>query len=900
MFKPIKIMDLELSAPPQAIHGLESYQFLQLLVRLHGTPLGYVKIPVIDGCCSAASIGKAVLHQQSWPIIRRLLLMRFSTGVTDFTDLIKTLPSDSSSIWQPLVTVAVCTRDCPTEDLRLCLDSLNRLDYPNLDIIIIDNAPCSPGTKNLVTESYPQMKYICEPRPGLNWARNRAIIEARGDLIAFTDDDVVVDPGWVKAMVAVFDEEPEAMAVTGAIVPYELGTEAQALFEKYGGFCKGFTRRWYCANGGPVGRIYGGSGRFGAGANMAFRHSLFEKIGYFDPALDVGTVTTGGGDLEIFFRVIKEGYMLVYEPKVLVRHRHRRDYPSLRKQIASWGIGFSAHLWRSFMEYPDERSGLFRLYWWWVYIKIRCVLVSLMYPNRLSDLLFQDLRGLLKGISRYHRAQWTAAKVRRTYGDLLFPVTAERNISPRSVSGHKSGTAVRFLDIACRPQILDDVTDYPTVRIFVHQGDMPIGTIDLPTLGQPIRETRLSETLVDYLGSKLFNPEANLQYDTLLTEAYAALERHLVHDGGGDSKKIENPLRLSDDQSVSIILATYDRPDDLRECLNSVMAQKSTRKKEVIVVDNNPLSGLTPPVVAAFPNAILLNEKRKGSSYARNAGIAASTGDIIVTIDDDEAAPPGWLEKLLTPFLRSDVMLVTGNVLPMELETPAQHLFEIYGAFGRGYEPIDADRRWFESTVRRAVPTWRLGGTGNAAYRSGIFADPLIGLFDEALGAPNGVGEDTYLFYKVLKAGYTVFYEPKAYLFHKHRRSFKALQSQIYNYSKGHVAYHLTTFFNDHDFRALVRLFIELPRYHIKRLIRRFLGRKDYPLSLILCEIAGTLAGPYALFKSRRRVRRLGASKPYTPFPKQPTVVHAATSAFLSKPYISGHTIEVGPSILVP
>jgi GT2 family glycosyltransferase len=353
MFKPIKIMDLELSIPPQPIHDLEGYQFLQLSVRLHGTFLGYVKIPVIDGSCSAASIGKAVLHQQNWPIVRRLLLMRFSTGVTDFTDLIKTPPSDSSNIWQPLITVAVCTRDCPTEDLRLCLDSLNRLDYPKLDIIIIDNAPCSPGTKNLVTENYPQMKYICEPRPGLNWARNRAIIEARGDIIAFTDDDVVVDPGWVKALAAVFDEEPEAMAVTGSVVPYELETESQELFERYGGFCRGFERRWYHANSAPLARVHGMTGRYGAGANMAYRSNLFKNIGCFDPALDMGTVTNGGGDLEMFFRVLKGGYCLVYEPNALVRHRHRRDYDNLRQQIENWGIGCISYLVRNAIKYPD-------------------------------------------------------------------------------------------------------------------------------------------------------------------------------------------------------------------------------------------------------------------------------------------------------------------------------------------------------------------------------------------------------------------------------------------------------------------------------------------------------------------------------------------------------------------
>ena len=50
---------------------------------------------------------------------------------------------------------------------------------------------------------YPQVRYVCEPRPGLNWARNRAIAEARGEIIAYTDDDVVVDRGWVRALAGV-------------------------------------------------------------------------------------------------------------------------------------------------------------------------------------------------------------------------------------------------------------------------------------------------------------------------------------------------------------------------------------------------------------------------------------------------------------------------------------------------------------------------------------------------------------------------------------------------------------------------------------------------------------------------------------------------------------------------
>ena len=95
---------------------------------------------------------------------------------------------------------------------------------------------------------------------------------------------------------------------------------------------------------------------------------------------------------------------------------------------------------------------------------------------------------------------------------------------------------------------------------------------------------------------------------------------------------------------------------------------------EVIVVDNHPASHLTPTVVAEYPEVVLVNESRQGLSYARNAGIVFSTGKIIVATDDDVSMPPGWLEKLVAPFARDDVMIVTGNVLPIELETTAQRI----------------------------------------------------------------------------------------------------------------------------------------------------------------------------------------------------------------------------------
>jgi GT2 family glycosyltransferase len=327
--------------------------------------------------------------------------------------------------------------------------------------------------------------------------------------------------------------------------------------------------------------------------------------------------------------------------------------------------------------------------------------------------------------------------------------------------------------------------------------------------------------------------------------------------------KLQNePSGLPVDTEVSIVVATLDRPDDLRECLTHLLAQQTDRQVEIVVVDNHPASGLTPPVVAEFPGVKLAAERRRGLAYARNRGFLECRGEIAVATDDDVIAPPDWLENLLPPFADPMVMVVTGNVLPWRLETNAQRLFEIYGGLGRGDEKREVDGDWFRQS-RAAVPTWSLGATANAAFRASIFDNSRIGLMYEALGPgmPSGVGEDTYLFYKVLKAGYTIVYEPKARVWHKHRSDMPALRKQIFDYSKGHVAYHLTTLSRDGDWRALVNLLALLPATHARRALRRLAGSSEYPLSLILLEAAGNLAGPWALWKSLRRVRREGTSR---------------------------------------
>lgn len=425
MFKPIKVVDLELSQSINDLTDLGNYQAVKVLVRLHGAVIGYVQLPVQSGHCTARALTEAILEQHQWAIIRHLV----EDGLTDAVgkplriDELTSISHPTYSGSWPMVTVAVCTRN-RTADLARCLESLVQLDYPNLEILVVDNAPSNNATQALVEHTYPQVRYIRERRPGLNWARNRAILDGRGEIIAYTDDDVIVDRQWISALAQVFAESPEVMAVTGLVVPYELETPAQLLFEHYGGFGRGFTRQWYTARRDvqtSVAEQYAWAGRFGTGANMAYRRSLFDRIGRFDNALDVGTPTNGGGDIEMFFRLLCEGCTLVYEPNALVRHRHRREYAALSTQIANNGVGFSAYLVRTALAYPRERWPIFRFWLSWLY---RWHLLRLVNSFRGREafpraLIVSELWGFLLGLGRYSQAQARALNIVSEFGNQM-------------------------------------------------------------------------------------------------------------------------------------------------------------------------------------------------------------------------------------------------------------------------------------------------------------------------------------------------------------------------------------------------------------------------------------------------------------------------------------------------
>ncbi len=863
---PIRVVDIEISPSIPSFENLEGYLGLQGLVRFHGVPLGYVRAPISLGRCSRETLSRLIFEQYGEAILCQLIKnglaspQRQRSGKLDLEASIDDLPPAETCTTWPTVTVAVCTRDRP-EDLQRCLAAIAQLDYPHLEILVVDNAPSTEATQTAVESAYPQVRYVREPRPGLDWARNRAILEATGEIIAFTDDDVVVDRHWVKALARTFAENPGVMAITGLVVPYELETEAQVLFEHYGGFGRGFEPKFYRRQPGrPLPWKWLGAGQFGTGANMAYRRSVFAEIGYFDPALDVGTVTNGGGDLEMFVRILLAGHTLAYEPKAMIRHRHRREYAQLRRQIFFNGSLYA--LWGSLaVAYPRLAWSCLKIaVWWMLYWNVRRTIIALLHRTQFPrDLILAEFKGAFAGTIAYPRARAVAAAIVRERGwptDEPLPYRlAERLAEPAA----SAAMAVRTLELAEPLQPLQGLEDYPQARIFATWQGKPFGSFDYPNCHQAISVTSLSHALVKTFGARLLCLSETAAPTLTRAGATAAVARRFC------LAQEETLPALPSDVPVSVVVATFDRPDDLRNCLHHLKAQNTQRPVEIVVVDNHPESGLTPPVVREFEDVVLVREPRQGLAYARNTGFAASRGEIAIATDDDVTVPPDWLEALVRPFVRPDIMVVTGNVLPLELETKYQQAFENYGGLGRGFEPLEVGGNWYDLFPHKPSPTWSLGATANAAFRASIFTHPDIGLLDECLGPgmPSGVGEDTYLFYKVIRAGYTIAYEPRSHVWHKHRRTKAALERQLYGYSKGHVAYHLNVLLRDGDWRGLSQLFLSLPLWHAHRLKEYLLRRSDYPPSLIWLEVRGNLAGPWSLWRSRLRVREEGRSEPY-------------------------------------
>ncbi|MCY7383960.1 MAG: glycosyltransferase [Microcoleus sp. CAN_BIN18] len=377
------ILDLEISKLPPEITVDERYSKALVLIRLHGNPIGQATLAAVGGSIGGSQLRETLMNAVGENLWKNCL---YDALEWDERGPVQAVP---------IATVVVCTRDRP-EDLQRCLEAFMRMPDDGQEYLVIDNCPSSDGTQELV-KNYPKVRYVREDVPGSSAARNRALREAKHEFVAFTDDDAAPDPNWLRSLLQNFTD-PRVMCVTGLVMPLELETEAQEWFERYSPHGRGFERVVF--DGAECNPLIVAT--VGVSASMALRKSSIDFIGLFDEDLGAGTPTVGGEDCELFARILRSGYRIVYEPRALSWHRHRRTWEELQKTLQGYGIGVYAFWTRMFVVNREFSVPL--LAWGWFRYKQLPELVASLrkQPDSIpSDLLLAQLRGCISGPMAY-------------------------------------------------------------------------------------------------------------------------------------------------------------------------------------------------------------------------------------------------------------------------------------------------------------------------------------------------------------------------------------------------------------------------------------------------------------------------------------------------------------------
>ena len=218
-----------------------------VLVRLHGQPIGTVLVDAPGG-----RVDESTCFKVAWTSLEAEISRHLAADGLPFEAQVPARPGGQAPQCQqqavpipdpaPSVTVLVATRERQVL-LASCLDALSELDYPNYDVVVVDNAPATDLTERLIADKYPDVRYVREDQPGLAAAHNCGLRAATGSILAFTDDDVRVDRQWLTETVRAFQAGPDVACVTGLILPAELQTRAQIMLEAHGQFGKGYQQR---------------------------------------------------------------------------------------------------------------------------------------------------------------------------------------------------------------------------------------------------------------------------------------------------------------------------------------------------------------------------------------------------------------------------------------------------------------------------------------------------------------------------------------------------------------------------------------------------------------------------------------------------------------------------------
>lgn len=775
---PIAVRTIDFDTEPVDVVLADSddgrpYNAVYAIATRGGMPVGAITVQVRDGRLDAKTLNTA--------------LERLKAGGE--------IPAPRPpALSDTPVSVVICTIDGGESALRT-IEAVLAGSHQNVEVILVNNRPDSSTLEPLLAEHFAgerRVKSVSEQRPGLSNARNAGLAAATGEIVAFTDDDVVPDGNWLACLLDTFEREPEADCVTGLILPLKLETDAQLLLERFAGFAKGFEAESFNLRDHRADRLFPyAAGRFGSGANIAVRTAAMRTVGGFDRALGTGTPALGGEDLDLFIRLLLNGRTISYDPRAVVWHEHPARIDHILREVRHYGTGLSATIFKQLWAGPRRRRLVRALT-----AGARLAFDPKSHKNARKGDDFPrnftqaEVIGMLYGPIAYLRSRWNASGGGKaaTRGRARGAIDAG---DPSSDSDDPAPIWVQDVEI-CGPmpdisaEGEDDRELYAVARVLVRMHGMPLGFVTVPLSGGRVTAAELAIAIQSELGPAITR---HLEQDELPAQSLTA-------DGltgvNGDPPCLRPGAHGDPTAFISVVICTFNRPESLKRTIASGIALAYPRF-ELIVVDNAPGTGGTLETVTNFGDDRVryVAEPLPGLSRARNRGMSVARGELIAFTDDDVVVDRDWLTAIARAFTSEQhVGCVTGIAPARELRSAAQQYFDRAVSWSdsleRGIFDLDEHR---ERSRHYPYRTGRFGtGANFAISRSAARA---VGGFDEALGAgsPAGGGEDLDYFLRVIDGGWKLAVEPAAIVWHYHRLDRDALKGQMRTYGSGATAY---------------------------------------------------------------------------------------------------------------
>lgn len=291
------------------------------------------------------------------------------------------------------ISVVISTRHRP-EAIGRCLDSIAGGSRMPDEIVVVDQSD-DEATASLVAARIASglpIRYLRQPPLGLGASQNSAVQEARHAIVAVTDDDCVVDGGWLRVIGEAFAASPDLAVIGGRVLPLPAAGERTAAVSTRTG-----TRRVELSG-------YAAPWRLGSGNNFAIRRSAFQMVGGCDPRLGPGSPGLGGVDMDLFYRLLRAGMRGRYEPTAVVHHERQSPADRLaRRPLYGHGMGTCCAL-----RLRDGDPYALRLLADWLGLRLATALRALARGDRRAvreegTLLSSTVRGLLNGLRMAER-----------------------------------------------------------------------------------------------------------------------------------------------------------------------------------------------------------------------------------------------------------------------------------------------------------------------------------------------------------------------------------------------------------------------------------------------------------------------------------------------------------------